>query len=380
MSDISRAAARLFSDAADAVESGKVVNHTQIAVTGLGGEFGEEVVAGACQIAVSKGYGIHYLGSMTVPGAENIKCTDKAQCSEQMANLLASGVCGAAVTMNHAFPIGTATVGRIAAPSRGKEMFIATTTGTPSPDRVESLVLGALYGIIAAKSCGFDSPAVGILNIDGAHRAESCLRKLRDGGFPIEFADSARADGGVVMRGNDALLGTADVLVCDPLTGNVLMKMMSAFNSGGDRECFGYGYGPGIGKDARSPVMIVSRASDTPVILNAIVYASDVSAGNICSITKSVLSLADKCGLHDIMNTSRGADTEKNTGIEIPEREPVTESITGIEIMDIEEATRILWKNGIYAQSGMGCTGPVVIVSTVNLTRSMELLRNAQYI
>ncbi len=59
----------------------------------------------------------------------------------------------------------------------------------------------------------------------------------------MAFADSARADGGALMRGNDVLLGTPDVLVCDPLTGNVLVKMLSAYTSAGDYESAGYGYG-----------------------------------------------------------------------------------------------------------------------------------------
>lgn len=63
------------------------------------------------------------------------------------------------------------------------------------------------------------------------------------------------------MRGNDVLQGTPDVLVCDSLTGNVLVKMLSAYSTGGNFEVAGSGYGPGVGKRYRKLIHIVSRAS-----------------------------------------------------------------------------------------------------------------------
>ena len=37
-------------------------------------------------------------------------------------------------------------------------------------------------------------------------------------------------------------------MVTDSLTGNILMKMMSSYCTGGSYEAVGYGYGPGIGE------------------------------------------------------------------------------------------------------------------------------------
>ena len=48
--------------------------------------------------------------------------------------------------------------------------------------------------------------------------------------------------------------------------------------------------------------------------------------------------------------------------------------------MDLEDAVEVLWKNKIYAESGMGCTGPIVLVSYANLEKSKELLIEAKYI
>ena len=374
---------------------------TRIAVAGLGSELGEKAVYDACVQAVEAGYDICYLGSMTVSGAENIICADESACGSELNRLLESGECVAGVTMHHTFPIGTATVGRVITPINGKEMFIATTTGTPSPDKTSGLVLGALYGIIAAKACGVEHPTVGFLNIDGARRAESAMRKLQANSMQVQFAESARADGGAVLRGNDVLLGTADVLVCDSLTGNVLMKMLTAYESGGDKESTGYGYGPGISKDMKKPTLIVSRASDTPVIFNAIKYAADITKNQITHITNEMFKNAEKCGLNDILsslNQKSSKAAQQSTAplrtvkqqprltphpritVAQPPREIVTEEIAGIEILDIEEAAELLWQNDIYAESGMGCTGPVVMVNEENIAKAKEILQNARYI
>ena len=48
--------------------------------------------------------------------------------------------------------------------------------------------------------------------------------------------------------------------------------------------------------------------------------------------------------------------------------------------MDLEDAVKVLWKAGIYAESGMGCTGPVVLMSDANHDKAVELLRAAGYI
>ena len=39
-----------------------------------------------------------------------------------------------------------------------------------------------------------------------------------------------------------------------------------------------------------------------------------------------------------------------------------------------------LWKEGIYAESGMGCTGPIVQMSQANLEKAAGILKKAGYI
>lgn len=45
----------------------------------------------------------------------------------------------------------------------------------------------------------------------------------------------------------------------------------------------------------------------------------------------------------------------------MPEKEVVTAQISELIFLDLEDATKLLWKNGIYVESGMGCTGPIVL-------------------
>jgi fatty acid/phospholipid biosynthesis enzyme len=134
--------------------------------------------------------------------------------------------------MHFPFPIGVSTVGRVVTPAKGREMFVANTTGTSSADRIEGMIKNTIYGIIAAKTCGIANPTVGILNVDGARQTEKALKELQEKGYDITFAESARADGGCVMRGNDVLQGTPDIMVTDSLTGNIMVKMLSSAATG----------------------------------------------------------------------------------------------------------------------------------------------------
>ena len=64
----------------------------------------------------------------------------------------------------------------------------------------------------------------------------------------------------------------------------------------------------------------------------------------------------------------------------MPEKEVVTAEIAGIDVMDLEDAVKILWKQDIYAESGMGCTGPIVMVSKENKPKAKEILKNESFI
>ena len=59
----------------------------------------------------------------------------------------------------------------------------------------------------------------------------------------------------------------------------------------------------------------------------------------------------------------------------MPEKEVVTESISGIDVLDLDLAVELLWKADIYAESGMGCAGPIVLVSEANAAKARDMMQ-----
>lgn len=382
MSNLEKTIAKTFLQMAEGLESGSFGIRPRIALTGMGSEHGEENAMQAAQMAAKRGVDVYYIGSLEAEGVTTIHVANDDEGHKKMEEMVEQGQVDGAVTMHFPFPIGVSTVGRVITPARGKEMFVATTTGTSSSDRIEGMIKNAIYGVITAKACGVKAPTVGILNVDGARQTEMALNQLREGGYDLHWATSARADGGAVMRGNDVLQGTPDVMVMDSLTGNVMIKMMSAYTTGGSFEATGYGYGPGIGMDYEKLILIISRASGAPLIANALEYAAQLVRGKIFEVAKREFAAAEKAGLSKILAARKAASkpAEAEEEVKCPPAEPCTASIPGIEVMDLEDAAKVLWKNGIYAETGMGCTGPLVMMSEANLEKASQLLKAAGYI
>lgn len=382
MKNLEQTVANAFLQMAEGLESGSFGPKPKIALTGMGSEHGEENAMKAAVMAASKGIDVVYIGSLEHEGITTVHVNDDEEGHKKMEQMVDNGEVDGAVTMHFPFPIGVSTVGRVITPARGKEMFVANTTGTSSTNRIEGMVKNTIYGIIAAKACGVENPTVGILNVDGARQTEKALNKLVEGGYDLHWATSARADGGSVMRGNDVLQGTPDILVTDSLTGNVMVKMMSSFQTGGSFEALGYGYGPGIGKGYDKLVMIVSRASGAPVIAGAIEYAAQLVRNKVFEIAKAEFKAAEKAGLNAVLEEIKAASKPAAAAEEVkcPPKEVVTASVAGIEVLDLEDAAKTLWKAGIYAETGMGCTGPLVMMSEANHDKAVELLKKAGYI
>ena len=337
-----------FLEVADALETGQYGKKPVIGFASEGSEHGEDNIKRAMELAAYKG-----LDARLIEGEDIHK---------EMEKLLDSGEIDAAVTMHYPFPIGVSTVGKVITPGIGKPMYLATTTGTSDTDRIAGMVKNAIYGIIAAKADGIENPTVGIANIDGARQTEKALLKLKEQGYDINFAESARADGGIVMRGNDLLAGTPDIMVMDSLTGNLMMKIFSAYTTGGSYESLGFGYGPGIGDGYDRLIMIVSRASGAPVIAGAMEFATNLVKHNWKKIADDEFAKAKKAGFEAIIDELKNAGKKEAApaaAVTAPPKEICTAQIPGIEVMDLEDAVQALWKEGIYAESGMGCTGPV---------------------
>jgi hypothetical protein len=185
------------------------------------------------------------------------------------------------------------------------------------------------------------------------------------------------------MRGNDLLAGTPDVMVMDSLTGNLMIKIFSSFTTGGDYEATGYGYGPGVGEGYNRLINIISRASGAPLICEALRYCATCAQNNIIEIAKKEFDSLNKAGFKDILAKLTQASekkTEKAEEVKAPPKKVVTFSIAGIDILELENAVQELWRNGIYSESGMGCTGPIVLVADEDADKAREVLVKKEYL
>ncbi len=135
-------------------------------------------------------------------------------------------------------------LGRVVTRRQGKNIYLATTTGTTSTDRVEAAGLERCCRHRHREADGIQEPTVGLLNLDGTRTCGIDLKESKRQRLSDSFCDlHGRSDGGAVMRGNDILRASQDVLVLDSLTGNVVIKILSAFTSGGSFETVGANYG-----------------------------------------------------------------------------------------------------------------------------------------
>lgn len=373
--------ANIFNEIADSIENGSFGKKIRVGLTLLGSELGAEELLRGAELAANSNsdFEVVVIGSGVETTLEMHDASTDEECHKVMENLLAEGSIAGCVTLHYNFPLGVSTVGRVIAPANGKDMIIATTTGTSDTDRVNAMVKNTISGIAVAKSLGKENPTVGILNIDGANPTGRKLKKLKEAGYDINFTESSRADGGITMRGNDLLKATPDVMVTDSLTGNILMKLMSSYTTGGSYEAFGYGYGPGVGKGYSQVVSIISRATGAPVIANALKYTADVCRGNLISNVNSEFSKAEKAGLNDLLVVEKKEESKEET-VAMPPKKITGADIPGVDILDIEAAKESVWKEGIYAETGMGCTGPIVLVNPEDLEKAREILVKNEYL
>ena len=383
--DIKSTIAQVFDDIAAGLTSGSFAGRARVGLTMIGSEHGEAEMLRGAELAQAQDPAIEVvvIGSKADTKLTLVEAADSDAAHAAMDKMLENGELDAAVTMHYSFPIGVTTIGRVITPGVGRAMHVASTTGTSDTERTSAMLKNTLSAIGVAKACGNEAPTVGILNIDGARQLERALGKLRDAGYGINFTQSARADGGVVMRGNDLLQGVPDIMVMDSLTGNVVMKVMSAYTTGGNFESLGDGYGPGVGEGYDRIINIISRASGAPVVAGALRYAGACARGNLLKKVDAEFAAAKKAGLDGILRGFAQAGESKKAveeEVKAPPEKVATEEITGVEILVLEDAVRVLWKKGIYASSGMGCTGPVIMVAGEDEEAAMAALKEADFL
>ncbi|MGL5123685.1 MAG: glycine/sarcosine/betaine reductase complex component C subunit alpha [Fusobacteriaceae bacterium] len=354
---------KTFLSLADELENKSFGKKINIGITLFGNELGiENVLEGAEYAVKSLGVMITLIGPKIKTALPLIEVENEEDSQNKLEELLDSKFLDAVVTMHYSFPIGVSTVGKVITPT-GKPMFIANTTGTTSTNRVEGMIKNAIYGNIVAKVSGILNPTVGILNVDGAREVEKKLKKLKDKNYDLTFGESKRSDKGIILRGNDLILGSTDIVVTDSLTGNILMKLFSSFNSGGTEEVLGYGYGPGVGFGYERKIFIISRASGPNVIKGAVEYAVDMVKGNLSKAMEDENKKLKELNFDEIFKSLKQEKVSNLAPQKEVAKEVVTAQISGVDIMELDSAVNFLLQNNIYAEAGMGCTGPIVMVN-----------------
>lgn len=371
----------ILEETAEILLTGRAGGKVSLGLTTYGSEIAPQALLEGAVMAMKKepGLKVSIIGPAPADYEGPVyKAVSDEEVHAVLEELLTNKEIDGAVAMHYPFPIGVSTIGKVVTPARGRAMYIASTTGTSDTDRVQAMVKNAVFGIAAAKADGIADPSVGILNVDGARQTERHLLTMQKAGYRFRWGRSQRADGGHILRGNDLLTGSVDVVVCDTLTGNILMKLFSSYTSGGNYETIGYGYGPGIGEEARHLISIISRASGTPVIAEALCYCASMVRGNISKIQKEEIDQAKRAGWHVPPTVTAAAD--KSDEIIPPAAKVTSEEIPGIDIMELDDAVHSLWKEQIFAATGMGCTGPIILVAAEDREKAREILQSGGYV
>lgn len=347
----------------------------KIAFTALGSELPDNQLLGAAAQTTESLLPV-IIGPRGLDGYPHHFADNLAAAHRVMEKLLASGEVDGAVTLHYNFPLGVATVAQVRSVATGRAMLLTSTTGCMDRQRRVAMVKNAIAGLAVADALNVDSPTVGVLNVDDASAVVNALKQLAARGFSLYWANSVRGNGGAVMRGNDLIRATPDVMVCDTLTGNLLIKLFSAGFSGGDVETLGCGYGVALGQEQRQLVGIISRASGPATIAEAMRFCALMVQRKVMSCWQRRWQQACACSSDNFSEhtISENLPASSEAQVPCPPETVLDDEIHGIDILCLEEARLSLWRQGIYAQAGMGCTGPVLMVNNQQREQARVLL------
>jgi len=106
-------------------------------------------------------------------------------------------------------------------------------------------------------------------------------------------------------------------------------------------------------------------------------YAAELVSGGWRKIAADEFAAADAAGLR----RTRTAETAGTAQIKKPPpKEAAAAEISGMDVEELEEAVAALWDGGIYAEGGMGCTGPVILVNEAKREAALGILRAGGWI
>ncbi len=105
-------------------------------------------------------------------------------------------------------------------------------------------------------------------------------------------------------------------------------------------------------------MLIASRASGARVIANALKFGSTLVQNDYRAIAAQEFALANKAGLKEILADCVSSRKGLLHQTRPQRQESVTSDIAGIDVMDLESATHLLWREGVYAESRHGLHRP----------------------
>ena len=116
---------------------------------------------------------------------------------------------------------------------------------------------------------------------------------------------------------------------------------------------------------------------------NSIYFGQKIPTSSFLKMGSGIFEFeaAKNAGLEAVLDEIK-ASSKKDApreAVKAPDKEPVPYGILGVEVMDLDDAKEMLWSKGIYAETGMGCTGPVVLVSDANGAKAEEALKEAGF-
>ena len=91
------------------------------------------------------------------------------------------------------------------------------------------------------------------------------------------------------------------------------------------------------------------------------------------------LKSARKAGLDDEI-AALTPKTSQSEEVKMPPSEPTDDELHGIDVLEIDNAVKVLWKEGIYAESAMGCTGPVIKMPARHMNKAAKILKSNGYL
>ena len=109
-------------------------------------------------------------------------------------------------------------------------------------------------------------------------------------------------------------------------------------------------------------------------------YTAAAVRGRLPAVVAEEIRLAKAAGMDDELAAFSKAAAAPQDEVQAPPAVPTDEEIHGIDVLDLELAVRCLWKENIYAEAAMGCTGPVVKLAGSSLDKARAVLTASGYL